>query len=197
LKKYLRAGFVITCIGDKGDFTYKKSRIGNALPDRAVELLLQQTEASYNIEDFFPGDGSDERQYCSPGFNLPVGSLMRTRYGKYHQYHTSGDDKSFISFEAMEASINKYMQVVEIIEKNHLYTSTMPFCEPQLGKRGLYPTIGSQKSTAAQVEAMLWVLNYADGSHDLIDIASKSKLSIFQLADAAVRLEAARLLRRK
>jgi aminopeptidase-like protein len=177
LKKYLRAGFVITCIGDKGDFTYKKSRIGNALPDRAVELLLKQTEDNYRIVDFFPSGGSDERQYCSQGFNLPVGSLMRTMYGKYSEYHTSGDNKDFISFEAMERSVNKYVELVEMMEQNDFYINTMPFCEPQLGKRGLYPTLGSQKEMQDSVEAMMWILNLADGETDLIDISNRSKVA--------------------
>jgi len=107
-KNNLQAGFVITCIGDDGKFTYKKSRRGNSLPDRVVEMILSQTENDFNIVDFFPG-GSDERQYCSPGFNLPVGSLMRTMYGKYPEYHTSADNKDFISFEAMEKSVLKYL----------------------------------------------------------------------------------------
>jgi len=179
-KKYLQAGFVITCIGDNGKYTYKKSRRGNTLPDKAVELVLKQTENEYNILDFFPS-GSDERQYCSPGFNLPVGSLMRTMYGKYPYYHTSGDNKDFVSFEAMENSVNKYLEIIEVIEKNENYLNTMPFCEPQLGKRGLYPTLGSQKGTKEFVKGMMWILNLADGGNDLISISEKSKIPIKQL----------------
>ena len=180
LKKHLDAGFVINCIGDPGAFTYKKSRRGDALPDRIVELLLQQTEENYKIVDFFP-NGSDERQYCSPGFNLPVGSLMRTMYGEYPEYHTSADNKDFISFDAMEESVNKYFNIVEILEKNDYYTNTMPFCEPQLGKRGLYPTLGSQKSNGDFVKAMMWILNLSDGSNDLVDISQKSNISFEKL----------------
>jgi len=179
-KSNLLAGFVLTCIGDNGSFTYKKSRQGNSLPDRATELILKQTEEKYIIHDFFPS-GSDERQYCSPGFNLPVGSLMRTMYGKFPEYHTSGDNKSFISFEAMEQSVNKYLSVIELIERNEMYINTMPFCEPQLGKRGLYPTLGSQKSSERFVEAMMWILNLADGTNDLIAIAERSKMPVIEL----------------
>lgn len=179
-KKNLIAGFVITCIGDKGIFTYKKSRRGNALPDRAVETILHQTEKEFNIIEFFPS-GSDERQFCSPGFNLPVGSLMRTMYGKYPEYHTSADNKDFISFEAMEKSVLKYLEVIEVMEKNERYINTMPYCEPQLGKRGLYPDLGSQKGTESFVEAMMWILNLTDGSNDLIAISEKSKISIKEL----------------
>lgn len=179
-KQNLMAGFVITCIGDAGNFTYKKSRRGNSLPDRAVEAILKQTENEYKIVEFFP-NGSDERQYCSPGFNLPVGSLMRTMYGGYPEYHTSADNKDFISFEAMEKSVLKYLEVIEVIERNDKYINKMPYCEPQLGKRGLYPTLGSQKGNADFVKTMMWILNLADGENDLIAISEKSKMPISQL----------------
>jgi aminopeptidase-like protein len=187
-KKHLKAGFVITCIGDDGKFTYKRSRIGNSLPDRAVEMILNQTETEFNIVDFFPS-GSDERQYCSPGFNLPVGSLMRTMYGKYHEYHTSADNKDYVSFEAMEKSVQKYLDVIELLEKNEKYINKMPYCEPQLGKRGLYPTLGSQKGTEDFVKAMMWILNLADGTNDLITISGKSKIpakDLFPVVDKLI-----------
>jgi len=179
-KKHLKAGFVITCIGDFGKFTYKRSRIGNSLPDRVVETILNQTETEFNIVDFFPS-GSDERQYCSPGFNLPVGSLMRTMYGKYPEYHTSADNKNYISFEAMEKSVYKYIDVIELIEKNERYINKLPYCEPQLGKRGLYPTLGSQKSTEDIVKAIMWIINLCDGENDLITISEKSKIPVKDL----------------
>jgi aminopeptidase-like protein len=196
-KKYLKAGFVITCIGDRGAFTYKKSRRGNALPDRVVELLLEQTEKEYKILDFFPSDGSDERQYCSPGFNLPVGSLMRSMYGKYPEYHTSGDNKNFISFPAMEASINKYFEAITMIERNEFYVNTMPFCEPQLGKRGLYPTLGSSKKNAETVASMMWVLNLADGEHDLIAISRRSGIPFHELLPVVDTIVKNGILRKK
>jgi len=186
-KKHLKAGFVITCIGDDGKFTYKRSRIGNSLPDRAVETILNQTETEFNIVDFFPS-GSDERQYCSPGFNLPVGSLMRTMYGTYPEYHTSADNKDYISFETMEKSVQKYLNVIELIEKNEKYINKMPYCEPQLGKRGLYPTLGSQKGTQDFVKAMMWILNLSDGTNDLITISEKSKISVKDLMPVVDKL---------
>lgn len=186
-KKNLQAGFVITCIGDDGKFTYKKSRRGNSFPDRAVEAILNQTESEFNIVEFFPS-GSDERQYCSPGFNLPVGSLMRTMYGKYPEYHTSADNKDFISFEAMEKSVLKHLEIIEVLERNEKYINKMPFCEPQLGKRGLYPTLGSQKGTEDFVTAMMWILNLTDGTNDLISISEKSKIPISQLIPVIDRL---------
>ena len=171
----LIAGYVVTCIGDSGNFTYKRSRRGNSLADRAAELILKQTEQDYIVKDFFPS-GSDERQYCSPGFNLPVGSLMRTMYGKYKEYHTSADNKNFISFEAMHESVEKYIEIVKLIELNDYYINNQPYCEPQLGKRGLYPTLGSQKTHQLFVDALMWFLNYSDGKHDLIEIIEKSGL---------------------
>jgi aminopeptidase-like protein len=179
-KKDLIAGFVITCIGDKGNYTYKRSRRGNALADRAAELILEQTEDHFNLVEFFPS-GSDERQYCSPGFNLPVGSMMKTMYAKYAEYHTSGDNKDFISFEAMEQAVNKYLDIIELIERNEKYINLIPHCEPQLGKRGLYPTLGSQKITENFVDGMMWILNLADGEHDLIDISRRSGFKVKEL----------------
>jgi len=187
LKKNLVAGYVVSCIGDTGKFTYKKSRQGDSLADRCAESILKQTEQEFIIEDFFP-TGSDERQFCSPGFNLPVGSLMRTRYGKYPEYHTSGDNKDLISFEAMEHSITKYLEIVNLIENNFKYINTMPFCEPQLGKRGLYPTLGSQKNISEFVNSMMWILNLSDGNHDLIHISQKSNIPVAQLIPVIKKL---------
>ncbi len=186
-KKNLEAGFVINCIGDNGNFTYKKSRRGNSLPDRIVETILNQTESEFNIIDFFP-NGSDERQYCSPGFNLPVGSLMRTMYGKYPEYHTSADNKDFISFEAMEKSVSKYLEIIEAIERNEKYINTMPYCEPQLGKRGLYPTLCSPKGNSDFVKTMMWILNLSDGNYDLISISERSKIPIKELIPVVDKL---------
>ena len=176
LKKNVIAGFVVTTIGDNGNFTYKRSRQGNSLADRAAEIVLEQSEKDYVIEDFFPY-GSDERQYCSPGFNLPVGSLMRTRYGKYKQYHTSEDNKSFISFDAMEKSIGKYLEVINVIEENKKFNNKFPFCEPKLSGRGLFPLNGSINNQD-KLNAALWILNLSDGMHDLISISKRSKINI-------------------
>lgn len=172
-QKNLKAGFIITTAGDPGNFTYKRSRPSTALCDRAAEAVLRTRGEAFTVEDFFPM-GSDERQYGSPGFNLPVGSLMRTRYGKYKEYHTSADNKQFISFEALEETIRVYLQVIDLIENNFRWKSIMPYCEPQLGKRGLYPDLGSQKEKDNFVETMMWVLNLSDGHHDTIDMVMKS-----------------------
>ncbi|MEO6694982.1 MAG: DUF4910 domain-containing protein [Ignavibacteria bacterium] len=196
LKEKLAAGYVITCIGDDARFTYKKSRMGDSLADRAALLALEQSGEDYIQEDFFP-TGSDERQYCSPGFNLPVGSLMRSRYGKYKEYHTSDDNKEFISFEAMEESVKIYIEIITIMENNFIYENKFPFCEPQLGKRDLYPTLGSQKDTSGYVDAMMWILNLSDGSNDLIEIAKRSKINFNVLMKAAENLLEKDLIRKK
>lgn len=185
-RKKLKAGFVVTCVGDSGDFTYKKSRLGNSLADRVVELVLQQTEQEYKLMDFVPR-GSDERQYCSPGFNLPVGSLMRTKHEEYSEYHTSADNKDFISFEAMKDSVLKYLDLIEVLEWNAYYTNTLPYGEPQLGKRNLYPTL-SKKGARTFVDALMWVLNLADGEHDLIAVSKRSGLPIKELIPAVEQL---------
>ncbi len=192
-KKKLAAGYVVTCIGDKGNFTYKRSRNGNSLADRSAELVLNETEENFTVEDFFP-TGSDERQYCSPGFDLPVGSLMRTRYGKYKEYHTSADNRGFISFDAMENSVKKYSDIIEVIENNFKYKNKFPYCEPQLGKRDLYPTLGSQKDTAEFVNAVMWILNLSDGTMDMIDISKKSNVPFGLLVKAAQKLEEKELI---
>ena len=194
LKENLIAGFVVTTVGDSGKFTYKRSRTGNSLTNRAVETILSNSNKDYQVEDFFPM-GSDERQYCSPGFNLPVGSLMRTRDGKYKEYHTSGDYKSFISFEAMEDTIEMYLKVVELIENNCKPINLLPDCEPQLGKRGLYPDISSAAEKTKNIEAIQWVLNYSDGLHDTIDIINKSKQRPSLIYSAIKSLNEAGLLR--
>ena len=173
LKEKLRAGYVLNCIGDAGKFTYKRSRQLTSLADRAAETVLSQTKIGCNAEDFFPL-GSDERQYCSPHFDLPMGSVMRTRYYIYPEYHTSADNKDFISFEAMETSVSRLLDIVKLLEANAYYINQMPHCEPQLGKRGLYPNLGSDTSTRLRVAAMMWTLNLADGKHDLIDIIRRS-----------------------
>lgn len=197
LKQNILAGFVVTTVGDGGNFTYKKSRQKNSLADRAALLLLEQTEAQFKVEEFNPADGSDERQYCSPGFDFPIGSLMRTMYGVYPEYHTSADNKQLMNFEAMSKVVSKYVELVEMIEANETYENLMPFGEPQLGKRGLYPTLGSQKEVAAEVVAIMWLLNLSDGRHDLIEISRESGVKFKALVDVAKKLYDAKLISAK
>lgn len=183
-KKNLIAGFVVTCCGDSAPFTYKKSRIGNSLTDRIALKALQNRP--HSALDFFPS-GSDERQYCSPGFNLPVGSLMRSMYGTYPEYHTSLDNKDFISFSAMEETIKLYFELCQMLEMNRTYINLNPNCEPKLSKRGLYPTLGNQEHEKI-IPAMMWVLNYSDGKHDLLAISEKSGIDLQILHLAALKL---------
>ncbi len=185
LKRHLAAGFVITCNGHDAPFTYQRSRAGNSLADRATEYVLRKRHPGFHrLRDFRP-TGSDERQYCSPGFNLPVGSLMRTPYAEYPEYHTSLDNKAIVSFKAMAQSVKTYTEICRVLEMNRRYLNLQPHGEPQLGKRGLYPSLGTQSHVERRIEALLWLLNYSDGEHDLLDIAERSGLDIGELHQAA------------
>lgn len=165
----------MACVGDSGKSNYKKSRQGNAEIDKAVIHVLKHSGKDYEIMDFSPY-GYDERQYCSPGFNLPVGCLMRTPYDRFPEYHTFADNLDFIKSEFLVDSFSKYLSVLNVLEANKKYLNTNPKCEPQLGKRGLYGAIGGQKSNPISQLAILWVLNLSDGDHTLLDIAERSGL---------------------
>lgn len=172
MKKNLAAGYVVTCVGDDGKFHYKKSRRDNALGDRVAEHVLKFSKIDYNIESFSVG-GSDERQYCSPGFNLPVGSLMRTPYQRYREYHTSLDNKRYISFSAMAETIDTYLAISQLLEIDHVYFSTLAGCEPQLGKRGMYPSSVNPLYDRTNVHRMMHLLAHCDGTTNVIDIAER------------------------
>jgi len=135
--------------------------------------VLSQAGQEYGIIDFFPY-GYDERQYSSPGFDLAVGCLSRTPHGKFPQYHTSADNLDFISAECLGDSYEKYLQIIDVIEGNKIYRNTHPYGEPQLGRRGLYAAFGGRKDSNAWEMAMLWILNFSDGQHSLLDIAEQS-----------------------
>ena len=191
----IKHGLVVTGVGDSGQLHYKRSRHGEAEIDRAVEHVLKHSGQPYQIRDFSPY-GYDERQYCSPGFNLEVGSLTRTPHGQYPQYHTSGDDLNFISLQSLTDSLMAYVAVLRVLEGNETYRNRHPYCEVRLGKRGLYRTVGGQTSQPAQEEAMLWVLNQSDGTHSLLMIAGRAKLSFDLIREAADTLLAHQLLER-
>jgi aminopeptidase-like protein len=180
----IKHGLVVACVGDSGKSTYKKSRHDESEIDKVVIHVLKETGLPYEIIDFFPY-GYDERQYCSPGFNLPVGCLMRTPHGRYPEYHTSADNLDFVKTEFLQDSFSKYLSVVNVIENNKKYLNQNPKCEPQLGKRGLYEAIGGNKDGAARQLAMLWVLNLSDGHHSLLDIAERSQLRFEIIQSAA------------
>lgn len=190
------SGVVVTCIGDNAPFTLKKSRRGNGLLEQSIEYLLRTTCDSYKKYDFFPL-GSDERQYCSPGFDLPFCSLTRSMYGEYDEYHTSLDNKEFISFDAMSKSAEFLMQAMQIVEYNGSYMNLYPYCELQLGKRGLYPTLSAPNSRSTLVDAFMWILNYSDGNHDLMWISEKSGINFFVIKEAVEILLNHKILIRK
>ncbi len=189
----VRHGLVLACVGDRGAFSYKKSRRGNAEIDRAVLHVLATSGNPYNIRDFSPY-GYDERQYCSPGFDLPVGCLNRTQHGKFPEYHTSADNLSFVAPEALAGSLRLCLDVFRVLENNHTYQNLNPKCEPQLGKRGLYRLIGGLPDAGARELAMLWVLNLSDGQHSLLDIAERSGLRFEAIVQAAEALRQNELL---
>ena len=179
----IRHGLVLTCIGDAGRFHYKKSRRGNAEIDRVVAQVLSAQSESSEILEFSPY-GYDERQYCSPGFNLPVGCLMRSVWGTFPEYHTSADNLEFIHPAQLAESLRVCVAIVDVLENNRLYRNLNPYCEPQLGKRNLYPPAGGA-SIDAEVNARLWVLNLSDGEHSLLDIAERSHIPFSSICAAA------------
>jgi len=194
LKKHLIAGYVMTCLGDAGKFTYKLSRHGDTLADRVAKVILRDS-GEHSILPFFPSGGSDERQYCSPGFNLPVGSLMRTMYGCYPEYHTSLDNKEFICFDALSGSVDMYFSIVNALESNFVWKNTVKYCEPQLGHHGLYSSVSIPKSQQEErTSAILWLLNLADGEHDLLAIADRSGCKIELLISVVRELSDADLI---
>ncbi len=189
----IKHGLVLSCVGDSGQFTYKRSRHADADIDRAVEHVLRQSGHNFDVLDFTPY-GYDERQYCSPGINLPVGCFMRTPNGRYPQYHTSADDLTLVTPSALAESLLQLLQVIQVLEENRRFLNLNPKCEPQLGRRGLYRQMGGVKDAAAKEMAMLWVLNLSDGQHDLLDVAIRSGMPFEQISRAADGLKDADLL---
>lgn len=190
----IRHGVVLTGVGDSGGVTYKRSRQGNAYIDRAMAHVLKHYGQSYRIIDFFPY-GYDERQYCSPGFNLPVGCFMRSPHGEYPEYHTSADNLEFVTPEALQDSLAILLKAMYVIENDAVLVSTNPYCEPQLGRRGLYRAIAGQKEGALQEMALLWVLNMADGHHTLLDMAEHADTPFEAIHAAAQALKNCELVR--
>jgi aminopeptidase-like protein len=188
----IRHGLVLTCIGDAGGFQYKKSRRGDAEIDRAVAHVLRHCSESLELLDFSPY-GYDERQYCSPGFNLPVGCLMRSVWGSFPEYHTSADNLDFIRPNSLAESLRVCTAVVDVLEENRKYCNQNPYCEPQLGRRNLYRPTGGE-SVGSEISARLWVLNFSDGQHSLLDIAERSGLPFAAISDATDLLSEAKLV---
>ncbi|OXM66445.1 DUF4910 domain-containing protein [Amycolatopsis vastitatis] len=179
----VKHGLVLACAGDPGSLTYKKSRRDDAEIDRVMQHVLRSRE--HRVVDFSPY-GYDERQFCSPGFNLGVGSLTRTPYAGYPEYHTSADNPGFVSPAAMEDTLGTLLDAFGVLDRNRRYVNLSPYGEPQLGKRGLYGSLGGRSDAKQAQMAMLWVLNLSDGEHSLLDIAERAGLP-FDIVDVAAR----------
>ena len=189
----VKHGLVLACLGDRGRSTYKRSRRGDAEIDRAATHVLLH-RGDHDVQDFEPY-GYDERQFCSPGFDLPVGCLMRTPHGRYPEYHTSADDLTFVDPAALRDSFTKCVSILEVLEGNRTFFNLNPKGEPQLGRRGLYSFIGGGVGRQRNEMALLWVLNLSDGRHSLLDIAERAALPFETVRAAAEILEAHGLLR--
>ncbi len=185
----VRHGLVAACVGDPGGLTYKRSRRGVAEIDRAGDYVVRARDGE--VRDFSPL-GGDERQFCSPGFDLPVGVLSRTPQDEFPGYHSSADDLDLVRPEHLADSLAAYLAVLDVLEGNATYVNLNPKGEPQLGRRGLYRSIGGGSFAEA---ALLWVLNLSDGKHDLLAIAERSGLPFAEVRDAADALLGAELLR--
>jgi aminopeptidase-like protein len=192
LREKVAAGYVVTCIGDDRAYSLLHSRAGDTLADRAAKLVLKKHAPDF-VEYSYLDRGSDERQYCSPGVDLPVASIMRTRYNSYPEYHTSLDDLTLVTPRGLEGGFDAIRKTIELIEHNHTYQATT-LCEPQLGKRGLYPTL-STRGAGYAVRDMTNVLAYADGTRDLIDLADHIGISADEAVENATKLVSAGLLK--
>jgi aminopeptidase-like protein len=189
----LVGGLTLTCLGDSHPFTYKRTERADTAIDRAAAYALTRSGLAYEVIDFFPY-GYDERQFNSPGFRAPVGSLMRGRHGEFPQYHTSADDLSFVSAARLVESYRIISRILEILEGNRTMLNLEPFAEPQLGTRGLYRVLGGSGIADAQL-AMLWVLNQSDGRTSLLEIAGRSGMPFESIVETAAVLEEHGLLR--
>jgi aminopeptidase-like protein len=191
----VRAGLVLGLLGDPGVLHYKHSRRGDTLTDRAAAHVLRGTDAHAQAKllDFEPY-GYDERQFCSPGFDLPMGRLTRSPNSTYAEYHTSADDLTLIRPAQLAAALQTLARLASILDANRTPLNLSPKGEPRLGKRGLYGSVGGGAPGAFE-HALLWVLNQADGTRDLLAIAERARLPFEQVEQAASALERAGLLR--
>ncbi|MFC4329202.1 DUF4910 domain-containing protein [Streptomyces andamanensis] len=190
----VRHGLVLACAGDPGRLTYKRSRRGDAEIDQVLRHVLTDSERPHEIREFTPY-GYDERQFCSPGFDLGVGSLSRTPYAGYPEYHTSADDLDLVSPEAMADTLAVCREAFAVLDRNRRYVNLSPYGEPQLGRRGLYDSLGGRSDAKEAQLAMLWVLSLSDGEHSLLDVAERSGLPFDAVAAAADALHGAGLVK--
>ena len=197
IKDSIEYGLIATCLGDSGGFTYKKTRNGNRKIDEMMEYIFNKKKTKGTILDFSPL-GSDERQYCSPGFDLPVGVLTRSMYGQFPEYHTSSDNLDFVTSEALEESLNMYIDVIKSYECNCKFIRSDPFCEPQMGRYDMYRMTGGagEDNLDDLAQQRMWILNYADGKSDLLEISKKSGFDMFALQSASKELIENKLITR-
>jgi aminopeptidase-like protein len=191
LKEKVYAGFNITCIGDDRCYSYLPSRDGNTLSDQVALHVLRHTDPDFKKYSWLDR-GSDERQYCAPGVDLPIATIMRSKYGEYPEYHTSDDNLDLISPEGLEGGYNALKKAIEIIEQNEILNTTV-LCEPQLGKRGLYPTL-SVKGSANEARRMMNMISYCDGNHSLLQIANKIEVPVWELYSLVEKLHENRVI---
>jgi len=190
----VKHGLVLSCVGDAGGPTYKRTLSGDAPIDRAMAHVLKTAARAPRIIDYFPY-GYDERQYNSPGFRMDVGLFQRSQFATFPEYHTSGDNLAFIQPACLENSLKMVAAAIEALEFGDTrFRNTAPYGEPQLGKRGLYAGVGGDKDAYAQNMAMLWVLNLSDGKHSLMDIAERARMPFGLIAHTAERAKEAGLL---
>ena len=190
----IRHGLVLSGLGDRSPLSYKKSRRGNTEIDRGVNCVLRDSGREFREVEFSPY-GYDERQFCSPGFNLAVGRLSRAPHGQFPEYHTSADNLEFVAAESLAEAADTCLAVFDLLENNRTFVNLKPKCEPQLGKRGLYSAIGGKADAGQREMAMLWTLNLSDGAHSLLDIAERSGLKFGAIERAANLLAEHGLLR--
>jgi aminopeptidase-like protein len=190
----IRHGLVLALLGDPGALNYKRSRRGDAEVDGAATHVLRHSGSDYGVLDFSPY-GYDERQYGSPGFDLPVGRLTRTPHGEFPEYHTSADDLELLRPECLADSLDTTAAILDVLEGNARYLNENPKGEPQLGRRGLYRSVGGSSDGRNQELAMLWVLNLSDGRHSLLEVAERSGLPFVDVRRAAAALLEHGLLR--
>jgi aminopeptidase-like protein len=187
MKKNVKAGFNVTCVGDNRSYSYLPSRKGNTLSDSVAKHVLNWLDPNF-IEYAWTDRGSDERQYCAPGIDLPVVSIMRTKYGEYPEYHTSLDDLiNVVTPAGLNGGYWALRNSIEILEKNEKYKVKV-FCEPQLGKRGLYPTLSTIKSND-KVKLVLNLISYCDGEHTLLQIADKIEVPCWEVYETLEKLK--------
>jgi aminopeptidase-like protein len=179
----IKHGFVLACVGDEGGFTYRRTRRGDAAIDRAIAHALKFCGEPNIVEDF-SAFGFDERQYCSPGFDLPVGCLMRTAHGEFPQYHTSGDNVDFVRPEKLKGTLSLCLDTIHILERDGCYLNLQPKCEPQMGRRGIYRKIGGP-TLEQDLLSLFWVLNFSTGENSLLDIAERGRIPFARVRHAA------------